>query len=517
MELQLSSIPLLFSSFLFVCMLIKVATKTTTKLLAMSPAPNLPPGPWKLPFIGNMHHLIGGSQVHSMLRDLSQKYGPLMHLQLGEISTIVVSSPEMATEIMKTHDILFAQRPYHIAADILSYNSTDIISSPYGEYWRQLRKICIMEILSAKRVQTFRSIREEEVSDLIQSIFREAKSTINLSKKISSLTFATIGRAAFGKKSKDQEAFISTMQEVANVATGLTVAELYPSIKWLQKICGIESKLLQFHKKFDEILESIVNEHKQRKIRTITENGSDQEEAKEDLVDVLLRIQKHGDLGIPFTDNNIKAVISDMFSAGGETSSTTIQWAMSEMLKNERVLKMAQNEVRETFTRKGNVDESGLHELKYLKSVIKETLRLHPPVPLLLPRECRKQCEINGFQIPAKTSVLVNVWSIGRDPKYWTDAEKFQPERFMDSSIDFKGTDFQYLPFGAGRRMCPGIAFAQPNVELPLAHLLYHFDWELPNGMKKEELDMTEVLGMTIRRKHDLYLIPIPYHPSPVK
>ncbi|KAK3026483.1 hypothetical protein RJ639_041780 [Escallonia herrerae] len=365
-----------------------------------------------------------------------------------------------------------------------------------------------MEILSAKRVQTFRSIREEEVSDLIESIFREAKPTINLSKKISSLTLPPLEEQLLARKvGTKKPLIILTMHEVANVATGVTVAEQYPSFKWLQKICGIESKLLQLHKKFDEILESIVNEHKQRKMRTIPESDT-----KEDLVDVLLRIQKHGDLGIPLTDNNIKAVISDMFSAGGATSSTTIEWAMSEMLKNERLMKIAQSEVREAFTRKGNVDESGHHELKYLKSVIKETLRLHPPVPLLLPRECREQCEINGFQIPAKTSVLVNVWSIGRDPKYWTDAEKFQPERFMDSSMISRGqiSSIYHLVLEEGCVMCPGIAFAQPNVELPLAHLLYHFDWELPNEMRKEGLDMTEVLGMTIRRKHDLHLIPIP-------
>ncbi|KAA8544291.1 hypothetical protein F0562_022303 [Nyssa sinensis] len=133
----------------------------------------------------------------------------------------------------------------------------------------------------------------------------------------------------------------------------------------------------------------------------------------------------------------------------------------------------------------------GLHELKYLKSVIRETMRLHPPVPLLLPRESSEKCEINGYEIPAKTTVIVNAWAIGRDPKYWTEAERFQPERFLNSLIDFKGTDFEYIPFGAGRRICPGILFALPNIELPLAQLLYHFNWKLPSGLKQEELDMT--------------------------
>jgi cytochrome P450 len=136
-------------------------------------------------------------------------------------------------------------------------------------------------------------------------------------------------------------------------------------------------------------------------------------------------------------------------------------------------------------------------------------MRLHPPLPLLIPRESRERCEINGYEIPAKTRVAVNIWAIARDRSYWDEAESFKPERFVNSTIDFKGTNFEYIPFGAGRRICPGIAFALPNVELPLAMLLYHFDWKLPNGMKNEELDMSESFGFSLRRKNDLYLIPI--------
>jgi len=173
----------------------------------------------------------------------------------------------------------------------------------------------------------------------------------------------------------------------------------------------------------------------------------------------------------------------------------------------------AQVEVRRVFDKKGYVDETELHQLTYLKSIIKETFRLHPTVPLLVPRESRERCEINGYEIPAKTRVAVNFWAIGRDPKYWVEAESFKPERFVNSSIDFKGTDFELIPFGAGRRMCPGISFALPNVELPLAKLLYHFDWKLPNGMKNEELDMTESFGLTVGKKHDVMLIPITLRP----
>ncbi|WVZ12914.1 hypothetical protein V8G54_017444 [Vigna mungo] len=203
----------------------------------------------------------------------------------------------------------------------------------------------------------------------------------------------------------------------------------------------------------------------------------------------------------------------DIFGAGGETSATTINWAMAEMIRDPRVLKKAQAEVREVFNMKGRVDELFMDKLKYLKSVVKETLRLHPPAPLLLPRECGQTCEIKGYHIPVKSKVIVNAWAIGRDPKHWTDEERFHPERFTDSSISYNGVNFEYIPFGAGRRICPGITLGLVNVELALAFLLYHFDWTLPNGTKSEDLDMSEKFGVTVRRKDDLYLIPLTSSP----
>ena len=190
---------------------------------------------------------------------------------------------------------------------------------------------------------------------------------------------------------------------------------------------------------------------------------------------------------------------------------------MSEMVKNPKIMKRAQEEVREVFNKLGQASETGVKEMKYLNAIIKETLRLHPPAPLLIPRECRETCEIGGYEIPVKTKVVVNGWAIGRDPKYWTDPESFYPERFLDSSIDFRGTNFEFIPFGAGRRMCPGITYGTANMELPLAMLLYHFDWELPNGLKHEDLDMTEVFSITVRRKEDLCLIPTLYDPPPTE
>ncbi|CAL5402677.1 unnamed protein product [Camellia sinensis] len=335
---------------------------------------------------------------------------------------------------------------------------------------------------------------------------------INLSKRIYSHTYGVTARAAFGKKNRDQEELMEAMDEVVALYGGFSVADMYPSVKLLQVMSGMRRKLEKLHKRVDQILENIVNEHREKK----TQRESGRGEA-EDLVDVLLRVQKDGELEFPLTDDNIKAVILDIFTAGSETSSGIVEWAMSEMLKNPELMKRAQAEVRHVFDRKRNIDETCLHELKYLNSIIKETMRLHPILPLLLPRESNEQCMINGYKIPVKTKVIVNAWAIGRDPKHWNEAEIFDPERFLNNAIDFKGVCFKYIPFGAGRRICLGIAFAIPNIELPLAQLLYHFNWKLLSGMKQEELDMTETFGLASRRKNDLQVIPIPYHPPHVK
>lgn len=205
-----------------------------------------------------------------------------------------------------------------------------------------------------------------------------------------------------------------------------------------------------------------------------------------------------------------------MFAGATDTSSATIEFAMSEMIRSPRVMEKAQVEVRQALKGKKIIGEADIQELRYLKMVIKETLRLHPPAPLLLPRECREDCEINGYKIPVKTKVIVNAWAINRDPEYWDDAETFKPERFINSPIEYVGPNLEYIPFGAGRRICPGILFGLADLELPLAQFLYHFNWKLPDdNMKPEDLDMTEIFGAAVKKRNNLYLIATPYTHSP--
>lgn len=199
-----------------------------------------------------------------------------------------------------------------------------------------------------------------------------------------------------------------------------------------------------------------------------------------------------------------------MFAAGTESSSTTVDWAMAELMKNPRVMAKTQDEIRQAFNGKETIKESDIRALKYLKLVINETLRLHPPVSII-PRACREEFEIDGYHIPLNANVIVNIWSIGRDPNYWHNSESFEPERFEKNPIDYLGNHFEYIPFGSGKRFCPGMTFGVANIEFLLVQLLYYFDWKLPEGISIEDVDMTEVDGLAVSRKNSLYLIATPY------
>ncbi|KAL4308380.1 hypothetical protein GQ457_01G006960 [Hibiscus cannabinus] len=505
MDNQFKLLPVYFTFLVFIFMVFKLRMRSKTK---GSPK-NLPPAPWKLPLIGHLHHLLF-SLPHHRLRELAKRHGPVMRLQLGELSHVVVSSPEAAKQVLKTHDINFANRTSLLFAEIIWYNYSDIVFAPYGDYWRQLRKVCTLELFSAKRVQSFRSIREEQVSSLVRSIFPKTGSEINIGEMLCNLSYSITLRSAFGTRCKQHETFLSIVRKVLEAVHGFSVADLFPSVKLLSVISGTRAKLERFHHELDGMLESIIEEH-----RVSNANPKNGDDVTEDLVDVLLKLQNQGGFEFPLTTDNIKAVILDLLMAGTETSSTTAEWAMSEIVRSPRVLEKAQAEVRRVYDRIGDVNESYLDELKYLKLVIKETLRLHPPVSLLVPRENTERCEINGYEIPTKTKVIVNVWAIGRDSNSWNEAERFNPERFTDSSVDYKGANFEFIPFSAGRRMCPGISYGMAVVELALAKLLYHFDWKVPNGMKNEDLDMTEAFGLAVGRKRRLHLIPTPYRPPP--
>ncbi|CAM0907768.1 unnamed protein product [Alopecurus aequalis] len=471
------------------------------KLIKKRDSGRLPPGPWRLPVIGSLHHLAGKPLIHRALADIARGLdnAPLVYLKLGEVPVVVASSHDVAREVMKTQDVTFASRPWSPTTKILMSGGAGVAFAPYGDHWRQLRKICVMELLSARDL-SFRHVREEEVGRLVAAIASASPGeTVNVTQGLAALITDSTVRAMIGDRFNRRDEYLEVLGEWVKLLSGFNLVDLFPS-SWLASFLSSSSRLAwENHRKIFEIIDCAIKQHEECA-------AASNDNAKEDLLDVLLRIQKEGSHDVPFTMGAIKSLVVDLFSAGSETSATTLQWTMSELMRNPDVMRKAQAEVRNNMHGKPNVTEDDLADLKYLRLVIKETLRLHPPAPLLLPREATESCKVLGYDVPKGTTIFVNAWTICRDPKYWDDAEEFKPERFESGSVDFKGTNFEYTPFEAGRRMCPGMTFAQSIMELALATLLYHFDWELPTGVKPGELDMAEQMGLAVGRKNDLYL-----------
>ncbi|GAB4860629.1 hypothetical protein Ancab_035791 [Ancistrocladus abbreviatus] len=494
-------LPLIFCVFILLIPVLKVflqAEKSKRKL-------NLPPSPPRLPILGNIHQL--GKMPHLSLTRLAKKIGPIMFLQLGEISTVIVSSASMAKEVLKTHDLVFCSRPELYSAKCLFYDRTDIAFAPYDAHWRHLRKLCVLELLNTKRVQSYNYVRKEEVSRLVHSIAQCYPGPVNLSNVLGLYTKNIMCQIVLGRNFSDQGEynalmFHSMLEELQALAGGFNIEEFFPSIKFLHQLTGYKSRLEKAFRRFDDFFNGVIKEHL---------NSQGDKTRDKDVLDVLLNTQKDESGDMSLTMNNVKATLLDIFVAGIGTTFTALDWAMIELIINPTVMQQAQAEVRSIVGGRKIVLESDLPQLHYIRAIVKETLRLHPPGPLGLPRESLDGVTLDGYDIPTRTRVFVNIWAIARDRKSWIDPETFNPNRFIDNKIDYKGQDFELLPFGAGRRICPGMTFAAVTIELAIAQLLHSFEWELPYGVEAKDLDLSDAFGLSLQKISDTIVVAKPH------
>ncbi|CAL5034701.1 unnamed protein product [Urochloa decumbens] len=468
----------------------------------------LPPSPPALPLIGHLH--LVGAHPHVSMRRLAAIHGggDLMLLRLGTVPTLVASSPRAAQLVLRTHDQSLASRPRSIFGDILSYGPSDVGFAPYGEGWRQAKKLVTTHLLNAKKVQSYRAAREEEVGIVIGKVRGAAMAgaAADMSEVLSAFTTDMVSRTVAGRSFRADgldKVFKEAMDATMAVLGGFNLENFYPG---LARVAGGvlmwpgRRKAERLRDMWDEVLDRVIDEH--AKVAAAGAPASHER----DFTDVLLSVKEYG-----ITRDGIKAILADMFAAGTDTAHLVLEYTMAELMQHRDIMAKLQAEVRSSIP-KGQeaITEGNLTRMPYLKAVIKETLRLHPPSPLLLPHQSLEDCEIDGYMVPAGATVFVNVWAIGRDPSLWDDAEEYMPERFLNKGgaegVDFRGLDFQFLPFGSGRRMCPGMNFALASVEIMLANLVYHFDWEMPKGVN--EINMAEVFGLTVHRKDKLILAP---------
>ncbi|KAL7191033.1 hypothetical protein ACSBR2_023163 [Camellia fascicularis] len=437
-----------------------------------------------------------------------------MLLHLGNVPALVISSADAASEIMKNHDLIFANRPKSRILKRLMYDCKAVSVAPYGELWRQLKSIMVLQLLSNKKVQSFHRVREEEIADMMNKITELSSLSLpmNLSEMFTSLTNDVISKAAFGRKYGGGESgkkFKQLLKDYLGLLSRFDVGKLFPWLGWLSRVNGFDVEVERVATELDEFLEGVVEERLNGLETEIynSNGGQDGYTGSEDFLDSLLHIYKENSAGVPIDRDSIKALILTTFAAGTDTTSTFLEWAMTELLRHTQIMKKVQTEVREVLGQKKDITDEDLEKMHYLRAMIKETLRFHPPIPLLVAREARHDVKVMGYDVSAGTMVITNAWAIGRDPVVWDEPEEFRPERFLNSPIDYKGLDFQFIPFGAGRRGCPGISFAMAVNELVLANLLNKFDWQLPGGAKAEDLDITECPGVTIHKRIPLFAI----------
>uniref|UniRef100_A0A0E0KLK4 4-hydroxyphenylacetaldehyde oxime monooxygenase n=1 Tax=Oryza punctata TaxID=4537 RepID=A0A0E0KLK4_ORYPU len=474
----------------------------------------LPPGPARLPVLGNLLQL--GALPHRSLRALARRHGPVMMLRLGTVPAVVVSSPEAAQEVLRTHDAGCCSRPASPGPMRLSYGYKDVAFAPYDGYGRAARRLFVAELFSAPHVQAAWHARQDQVEKLIGKLTKSESKPVELNDHIFSLTDGIIGAVAFGsiygtERFAGRKRFHHLLDDVMDMLASFSAEDFFPNTaagRLVDHLTGLVARRERVFQQLDAFFEMVIEQHLDS---STTDSGGGG-----NLVDALIGLWKQGKQygDLRFTREHVKAIIFDAFIGGIGTSSVTILWAMAELIRAPRVMRKVQGEIRAAVGGRdgGMVQPDDLPRLAYLKMVVKETLRLHPPATLLMPRETMRHVMIGGYDVPARTRVLVNAWAIGRDAARWEEPEVFDPDRFETKRVDFNGGHFELLPFGSGRRICPGIAMGAANVEFTLANLLHCFEWALPEGMSPEELSMEESGGLVLHRKAPLVLVPTRYN-----
>ncbi|CAI0465003.1 unnamed protein product, partial [Linum tenue] len=456
--------------------------------------------PPSLPFIGHLHLL--KEPIHRTLQTLSHKYGPIFSLTLGVRRAIVVSSPALADECLNKNGAVFADRPHGLLGwKIIGYNCTALGHTPYGPHWRNLRRLSTVELLSTARLNSFLQVRQDEVQRLVNGLVYTGSGfhEVDMRSRLMGLSMNIVMRMVAGKRyfgtgagevghDDEGQRFKKLIRESFDLSGTTNPVDFLPVLRWVD-FSGLEGRMWAAHKWTDEFFQRLIEEHR-------SSYGEREGSNEKTMIDTMLNLQEAEPQ--VYTDEIIKGQIMTMILAGTDTSAGTIEWAMSLLLNHPEILTKARAELDIVIGHNRLVQESDYTKLPYLQGIINETLRLYPPGPLLMPHQSLEDCIIGGYPIPKRTMLFVNAWAIHRDPLIWEDPTRFWPERHI---IGVESDGYKFLPFGVGRRSCPGSGLANRVVSAALGALIQCFEWErIGEGL----LDMKEGLGIVMPKAEPL-------------
>ncbi|CAI0440980.1 unnamed protein product [Linum tenue] len=503
------------------------------------PVPEIPGG---LPLVGHLHLLAGNQTLARTLGSFSDKYGTVFAVRLGANTAVVVSDFESMKQCFTTNDRVLATRPDSVQAKMLSYDKTVFGFAPYGAYLRDIKRILMNEVLALHRVRALRHVRVSELDLLVRDLYQRSRSqklksavtepntsgsvtvsqgegkAVVISEAVHSYVLNIITRIVAGKRyfgggggcTDDGRPISEVIKEFTLVMGTLVPSDLIPILGWVLPQ-GTVKAMKRVFKELDLVMEGWIDEHKKKKREKkepmLTDNDDD--EVNQDLIDVMLSEIKDDVVHGHKRETIIKATALSVIVAGAETSAITLTWVLANLLNHKRVLKLAQEEIDSKVGKDRWVEDSDIESLPYLGAVIKETFRMYPPGPLSFPREASEDITIRGYHVPKGTRFFANFWKLHRDPKVWSDPDQYRPERFLttNANVEVFGHQFEYLPFGSGRRGCPGINLGMQITQLTLARLVQGFLWSAPED---RPVDMTEGLGLALPKASPLEAVLTP-------
>uniref|UniRef100_A0A803MMR9 Cytochrome P450 n=1 Tax=Chenopodium quinoa TaxID=63459 RepID=A0A803MMR9_CHEQI len=502
----MDSIYQLCFSILFLVISYRIFKKLTIRL---------PPGPCPRPIVGNFYDI----KLHKFecFNRWVQHYGPIFSVWFGSSLNVVISNSELAREVFKENDQQLADRCRSRSIAKFSKSGKGLLWADYEPHYVKVKNICVVELFSPKRLEALRPIREDEVTAMVESIFKDCTNPVNRSKSLvvrkylEAATFNNITRLVFGKRFEGVDGVMSEqgLEIKATLANRLELIEseskaVWEHIRWLRWLFPLDSKAFAKHvARRDALTLQIMKEH------SLAHQKSG-ETVKQSFIDALVTLQEKYDL----SDDTITSILWEMVIMGMDTIATSVEWAMAELIKDSRLQKKAQIEMDQVIGSDRIITEWDFSNLPYLRCIAKEALRLHPPTPFLLPHRASSQVKLGGYDIPKDSNVHVNISAIARDPAVWKNPLEFRPERFMEEDVDMKGHDYRLLPFGAGRRVCPGAQYGLNLVTSMLGHLLHHYNWTPADGLMPEDIDMEDSMELVAQMRTPLQAIVAPRLPD---